>query len=78
MRFLRPTAVPADVEDAPANALGIRRLMFAVTDIEQVLERLYAHGATLIGALERYEDRYRLCYVRGPEGIVVALAEQLG
>jgi catechol 2,3-dioxygenase-like lactoylglutathione lyase family enzyme len=54
----------------------IRRIMFAVEDIEDVLARLHAHGAELVGELEQYEDRYRLCYVRGPEGIIVALAEQ--
>jgi catechol 2,3-dioxygenase-like lactoylglutathione lyase family enzyme len=59
------------------NTPGIRRIMFAVSDIEAVLARLRAHGAALVGELVRYEDAYRLCYVRGPEGILVALAEQL-
>ena len=59
------------------NTLGIRRIMFAVEDIEEVLARLRAHGADLVGELEQYEDSYRLCYVRGPEGIIIALAEQL-
>ena len=59
------------------NTLGIRRIMFAVDDIEEVLARLCAHGAELIGEVAQYEDRYRLCYIRGPEGIIVALAEQL-
>ena len=59
------------------NTLGIRRIMFAVDDIEDVLVRLRAHGAELIGEVAQYEDRYRLCYVRGPEGIIIALAEQL-
>jgi predicted enzyme related to lactoylglutathione lyase len=59
------------------NTLGIRRIMFAVEDIEDVLARLRTHGAELVGELEQYEDSYRLCYVRGPEGIIVALAEQL-
>jgi len=59
------------------NTLGIRRIMFAVDDIEDVLARLRAHGAELVGEVAQYEDRYRLCYIRGPEGIIVALAEQL-
>jgi predicted enzyme related to lactoylglutathione lyase len=61
----------------PANTLGIRRIMFAVDDIEDVVARLRAHGAKLVGELEQYEQSYRLCYVRGPEGIIVGLAEQL-
>jgi len=76
-KFHRPTAVSAEPKNAPANTLGIRRIMFAVDDIEEVLARLQAHGAELVGELEQYEDSYRLCYVRGPEGIIVALAEQL-
>ena len=75
-KFHTPTAVSAE-PNAPANTLGIRRIMFAVEDIEDVLARLHAHGAELVGELEQYEDSYRLCYVRGPEGIIVALAEQL-
>jgi catechol 2,3-dioxygenase-like lactoylglutathione lyase family enzyme len=59
------------------GAGGIRRIMFAVDDIEDVVARLRAHGAELVGELAEYEDKYRLCYVRGPEGIVVGLAEQL-
>ena len=62
---------------APANALGIRHVTFAVEGIDDLLDRLRAHGAELVGELEQYEDSYRLCYVRGPEGIIVALAEQL-
>lgn len=76
MKFHSPTAAGADSE-APANALGIRRIMFAVEGIEDVLARLRTHGAELIGELVRYEDSYRLCYVRGPEGVIVALAEKL-
>jgi catechol 2,3-dioxygenase-like lactoylglutathione lyase family enzyme len=76
-KFHTPTAVSAEPENAPANTLGIRRIMFAVEDIEDVLARLHTHGAELVGELEQYEDSYRLCYVRGPEGIIVALAEQL-
>jgi predicted enzyme related to lactoylglutathione lyase len=60
-----------------SNTLGIRRIRFAVDDIGDVLARLRAHGAELIGEVAEYEDMYRLCYIRGPEGIVVALAEQL-
>jgi len=60
------------------NTLGIRRIMFAVTDIDDVVARLQKHGAELIGEMTQYEDMYRLCYLRGPEGIIVALAEQLG
>jgi len=63
--------------NAPANTLGIRRIMFAVEDIEDVLARLHAQGAELVGEIQQYEDSYRLCYVRGPERIIVALAEQL-
>jgi catechol 2,3-dioxygenase-like lactoylglutathione lyase family enzyme len=75
-KFHTPAAVHAD-PNAPPNALGIRRIMFAVDDIEAVLARLHTHGAELVGEVEQYEDSYRLCYVRGPEGIIVALAEQL-
>lgn len=76
MKFHTPAAATAE-PNAPANALGIRRIMFAVEDIEDVLARLRAHGAELMGELVRYEDSYRLCYIRGPEGIIVALAEKL-
>jgi catechol 2,3-dioxygenase-like lactoylglutathione lyase family enzyme len=75
-KFHTPTAVSAE-PNVPENTLGIRRIMFAVDDIEDVLARLHAHGAELVGEVEQYEDSYRLCYVRGPEGIIVALAEQL-
>jgi catechol 2,3-dioxygenase-like lactoylglutathione lyase family enzyme len=75
-KFHTPAAVGAE-PNAAANTLGIRRIMFAVDDIEGVLARLRAHGAELVGEVEQYEDSYRLCYVRGPEGIIVALAEQL-
>jgi catechol 2,3-dioxygenase-like lactoylglutathione lyase family enzyme len=76
-RFRTPAALKGE-PDAPANTLGIRRIMFAVDDIEDVLGRLQAHGAELVGEVAQFEDSYRLCYVRGPEGIIVALAEQLG
>jgi catechol 2,3-dioxygenase-like lactoylglutathione lyase family enzyme len=63
---------------APANTPGIRHVAFAVEDIDAVVAGLRARGAELVGELERYKDRYRLCYVRGPEGIIVELAEQIG
>jgi catechol 2,3-dioxygenase-like lactoylglutathione lyase family enzyme len=62
----------------PANALGIRHLTFAVDDLDATLARLRSQGAELVGEVERYEDIYRLCYVRGPEGIIVELAERIG
>lgn len=76
-RFLAP-AVIADHRNAPVNALGYLRVMFAVTDINDVIARLKKHGATLIGEVLNYENIYALCYLRGPEGIMIALAEQLG
>lgn len=76
-KFHTPAAVRAEPENAPANILGIRRIMFAVEDIEDVIARLRTHGAELVGEVAQYEDSYRLCYVRGPEGIIIALAEQL-
>jgi catechol 2,3-dioxygenase-like lactoylglutathione lyase family enzyme len=75
-RFHTPPATAAE-PNAPVNTLGIRRIMFAVEDIDDVLARLQAHGAELVGEVVQYEDKYRLCYVRGPEGIMVALAEEL-
>jgi predicted enzyme related to lactoylglutathione lyase len=75
-KFHTPQAVSPG-QNAPANILGIRRIMFAVDDIEDVLARLQARGAELLGELGQYEDVYRLCYLRGPEGIIVALAEML-
>jgi catechol 2,3-dioxygenase-like lactoylglutathione lyase family enzyme len=63
---------------APANALGIRHVTFAVEDIDAVLARLRGRGAELVGELGRYQDSYRLCYIRGPEGIIIELAEQIG
>src|SRR5512142_3490857 len=76
-KFHTPKAVRAESEDAPVNALGIRRIMFAVDDIDDVVARLLAHGAELVGEVVQYEDTYRLAYIRGPEGIIVGLAEQL-
>jgi catechol 2,3-dioxygenase-like lactoylglutathione lyase family enzyme len=77
-RFHTPPAVRAEPESAPANALGIRRIMFAVEDIDDVVARLRSHGAELVGEIVQYEDVYRLCFVRGPEGFVIGLAERLG
>ena len=77
-RYHTPPAVRAEPEDAPANALGLRRIMFAVDDIDDVVARLRTHGAELVGEMAQYEDSYRLCFVRGPEGLIVGLAEQLG
>lgn len=75
-RFLDP-AVIADHRTAPVNALGYLRVMFAVDDLDDTLRRLEGHGAQLVGDVVRYEDAYRLCYVRGPEGILLGLAEEL-
>ena len=75
--FHSPTAIRSEPADAPANTLGIRRVMFAVDDIDDVVARLRTHGAELVGGVERFENIFRLCYVRGPEGIVVGLAEEL-
>jgi catechol 2,3-dioxygenase-like lactoylglutathione lyase family enzyme len=76
-RFHTPPAVRAEPENAPANALGIRRIMFAVEDIDDVVARLRSHGAELLDEIAQYEDAYRLCFLRGPEGIIIGLAEQL-
>jgi catechol 2,3-dioxygenase-like lactoylglutathione lyase family enzyme len=76
LKFHSPSSPDAD-QHAPANAPGIRHLAFAVEDIDAVLTKLQAHSAKLVGEVERYEDRYRLCYVRGPEGIIVELAQRL-
>ena len=75
-RFLTP-AVVADHRTAPVNALGYLRVMFAVDDLDDTLARLAAHGAELVDEVVRYEDVYRLCYLRGPEGILIGLAEDL-
>jgi catechol 2,3-dioxygenase-like lactoylglutathione lyase family enzyme len=76
-KFHAPAAIRAEPTNAPANTLGIRRIMFAVDDIDDVLARLRGHGAELVGEVAQYEDMYRLCFIRGPEGIIVGLAEQL-
>jgi len=77
-KFHTPPAVRIEPEVAPVNALGMRRIMFAVDDMEDVLARLRTHGAELVGEVTQYGDTYTLCYVRGPEGIMIALAEELG
>jgi catechol 2,3-dioxygenase-like lactoylglutathione lyase family enzyme len=77
VKFHSPSS-QGDNRHAPANTPGIRHIAFAVDDIETVLAGLRARGAELVGELERYEDKYRLCYVRGPEGIIVELAERIG
>lgn len=76
-KFHTPEAVRFGPVDAPMNALGLRRIMFAVDDIDSVVEQIQAHGAELIGQMQ-YENSYRLAYIRGPEGIIVGLAEPLG
>jgi catechol 2,3-dioxygenase-like lactoylglutathione lyase family enzyme len=76
-RFLAPPAV-ADHRNAPVNALGYLRAMFTVDDLDDTLARLRKHGAELVDEVVQFEDVYRLCYVRGPEGILVGLAEQIG
>ena len=75
-RFLRP-AVAADHRNAPVNALGYLRVMFTVDDIDDTLERLRTRGARLVGELVQYKDVYRLCYIRGPEGLLIGLAQEL-
>src|SRR5512139_544696 len=76
-RFLAPPVV-ADHRNAPVNALGYLRVMFAVEDVDDTLERLGKRGAKLVGEVVQYEDTYRLCYIRGPEGILIGLAQELG
>ena len=76
-RFLEPTVV-ADHRTAPVNALGYLRVMFAVDDLDETLERLHPRGAELVGEVVQYQDAYRLCYIRGPEGLLIGLAQELG
>ena len=76
-RFLTPTVI-ADHRNAPVNALGYLRVMFAVEDIDEIVARLSKHGAQLVGEVVQYENSYRLCYIRGPEGLLIGLAEPLG
>jgi len=75
-RFLMPPTI-ADHRNAPVNALGYLRVMFAVDDLADTLERLRKHGAQLVGEVVDYKDVYRLCYIRGPEGILIGLAQEL-
>jgi catechol 2,3-dioxygenase-like lactoylglutathione lyase family enzyme len=76
-RFVTPPIV-ADHRNAPVNALGYLRAMFTVDDIDETLEKLRKHGAQLVGEIVRYKDVYRLCYIRGPEGLLIGLAQELG
>ena len=76
-KFHTPPAITSEPENALGNTLGLRSIMFAVDDIDDVVARLQASGAELVGEVAQYEDIYRLCYIRGPAGIIVALAEQL-
>jgi catechol 2,3-dioxygenase-like lactoylglutathione lyase family enzyme len=76
-RFLRPS-VAEDHRNAPVNALGYLRVMFAVDDLDDTLERLRNHGAQLVGEVVDYQDVYRLCYIRGPGGLLLGLAQELG
>ena len=76
-KFHTPPAVRHEPERAPVNTLGMRRIMFAVDDVDDIVARLQRHGAELMGEIAQYEDVYRLCFVRGPEGIIIGLAEQL-
>jgi len=76
-RFLTPPVV-ADHRNAPVNALGYLRVMFTVEDIDDTLARLRKRGAQLVGEVVQYKDAYRLCYIRGPEGLLIGLAEELG
>jgi catechol 2,3-dioxygenase-like lactoylglutathione lyase family enzyme len=77
-RYDFPAAVAAEPKNPPPNTLGLHRVMFAVDDIDDTVARLRAHGAELLGEVAQYEDIYRLCYLRGPAGIIVALAEAIG
>ncbi|HLF35616.1 MAG TPA: VOC family protein [Cyclobacteriaceae bacterium] len=76
-RFLTPPVI-ADHRKSPVNALGYLRVMFTVDNLDETLEKLRKHGAQLVGEVVNYEDVYRLCYIRGPEGLLIGLAEQLG
>jgi catechol 2,3-dioxygenase-like lactoylglutathione lyase family enzyme len=76
-KFHTPPAVRAESDSAPVNTLGMRRIMFTVDDIDDVVARLRSHGAELVGEIVQYEDSYRLCFLRGPEGIIIGLAEKL-
>jgi catechol 2,3-dioxygenase-like lactoylglutathione lyase family enzyme len=77
-KFHTPDAIRLEPADAPVHALGIRRVMFAVDDVDAAVARMVAHGADLVGDVVQYGDTFRLAYIRGPEGIVVGLSQQLG
>jgi len=77
-KYHAPTASAAEPAVPPPNTLGLHRVMFAVDDIDDTVARLHTHGAELLGEVAQYETTYRLCYLRGPAGIIVALAEQIG
>jgi catechol 2,3-dioxygenase-like lactoylglutathione lyase family enzyme len=77
-KFHSPAAVRGESKHTPVNTLGIRRIRFAVENIDDVVARLRKHGAELVGEIAQYQDIYRLCFIRGPEGIFVGLAEELG
>jgi catechol 2,3-dioxygenase-like lactoylglutathione lyase family enzyme len=76
-RFHTPPPVRPEPANAPSNTLGLRRIMFAVEGIDDVVARLRKHGAELVGEIAQYEDSYRMCFLRGPEGIIIGVAEQL-
>jgi catechol 2,3-dioxygenase-like lactoylglutathione lyase family enzyme len=76
-KFRNPELVPAEPVNAPPNTLGLRQIMFVVEDLDDTVARLRAHGSELIGEVVQYEDQYRLGYIRGPAGVIVALAEEL-
>ena len=77
-KYYIPAAIGAEPENPPPNTLGLHRIMFAVDDIHGTIARLRAHGAELLGEVAQYEDSFLLCYLRGPAGIIVALAQQIG
>ncbi|WP_069387178.1 VOC family protein [Cellulosimicrobium cellulans] len=78
VRYHAPVPIDAGLQNARPNTLGLHRVMFAVDDIDDTVERLRRHGAELLGDIAQFEDAYRLCYLRGPDGIIVGIAEQLG
>jgi catechol 2,3-dioxygenase-like lactoylglutathione lyase family enzyme len=77
-KYHSPAAIGAEPQNPPPNTVGLHRVMFAVEDIDDIVDRLRAHGAELLGEVANYEGVYRLCYLRGPAGIIFALAEQIG
>ena len=77
-KFYAPAVITPEPQPAPVNTLGIRRIMFAVEDIDDGVARLGKHGGQLVGEIAQYGDQYRLCFLRGPEGIIIGLAEALG